>query len=1175
MVATPRVKAAARRIGGRPLVAFERRGLTPVLSVVMPVYNVAEYLAEALDSVLTQTLHNLELIAVDDGSTDGSLEILRDYERKDPRVRVLTQPNSGQGPARNHGVTLARGEFLTFVDSDDTVPPRAFAHMIATLRRSGSDFCVGSVRRLRHGQHVRTAWMRTVHDTDRLGTTLEEFPNAMQDILACNRLFRTAFWREKVGDFRGHIAYEDHVPMLTAYVRAQKFDVLHGVTYNWRIRENLSSTGQQKARLQNLLDRIEVKEEAHRLLQAEASQFVYDTWVGRTLEVDFPPFIYHALHGNDGYRNLLAATFQTYLGRASDHALDMVTVRQKIRGALVAQRRWEEVSAASAYFEDIGFVPPARARDGLVVAVVPDDAAQSFLHGHDERMLRLSPLESHFQGVVEHVQWGAGKVVVEGWAVRRALSISGRTADLRAWLVEESGERLDVPIEGMTTHAANLWAGLQYATYDGGGFRATVDLDRLPARDASWNLEVETTYDGITSRGTLHQRVVESAAVRDSGTGHTWEGVLGTVRAHWHRGRGLCIDVDTAPVVVASLDARPGQVSGTLAVPGGGSVSKVRLLPEGGQAVQATSVATTGGLRFTAPWPVPAHAHPYSVEAVVGQRRVRPLWPDDLLLDGEAAARWRRAPDASPVLVPTVPALEVTGVTLDGESLVVEVHAPDLTEEQAQAVALANPRISLPQEQVARHGGGWSFTFGLRVSLFGMERRIAPSARYELSLAHPGQDPWREGPLATVAPSYSGSLPDRQLGQACNLRATQDEAGRFRLHLEPPLRAEELGPANRRRMRDAYRDHPADPQDSVLFGCYKGEFATDNQLALDRLLAEKRPDLVRYWGVADRSTAVPAGSVPLLLDSQEWYDALGASRFLCHNIDFGPFLRLHPHQRYLQTFHGYPFKSMGVGFWRSKGFSDEELQREVNRRKREWDVLLMPSEEAIAWYQSEYDFHGEYLVTGYPRTDFLVQADPDVVRPEVLARLGVEEKQTVVLYAPTYRDWLTTRAYAARRFDALDLHTLARLLGPSYTLLVRGHNNNQRELDRVTNTAQVVDVTDYPDINELTVAADVAVLDYSSLRFDWALTGKPMVFFVPDLEDYFALRPPLFPYEGTAPGPWTASTEEVAAALGDLRSLDASYAADIAAFNARFNALHDGHAGQRVLEQFFVDRVPT
>jgi CDP-glycerol glycerophosphotransferase len=175
----------------------------------------------------------------------------------------------------------------------------------------------------------------------------------------------------------------------------------------------------------------------------------------------------------------------------------------------------------------------------------------------------------------------------------------------------------------------------------------------------------------------------------------------------------------------------------------------------------------------------------------------------------------------------------------------------------------------------------------------------------------------------------------------------------------------------------------------------------------------------------------------------------------------------------------------------------------------------------------------------------------------------------VVLYAPTYRDRLTTRTFAARRFDELDLDVLARTLGDGFTILVRGHNNNQRELDRVTGVARVVDVTDYPEINDLTLAADVAVLDYSSLRFDWAITGKPMVFFVPDLEEYFALREPLFPFEGTAPGPWATTTAEVAAALADLDVVRTRYAADIAAFNARFNALNDGHASERVYDAFF------
>jgi CDP-glycerol glycerophosphotransferase len=115
----------------------------------------------------------------------------------------------------------------------------------------------------------------------------------------------------------------------------------------------------------------------------------------------------------------------------------------------------------------------------------------------------------------------------------------------------------------------------------------------------------------------------------------------------------------------------------------------------------------------------------------------------------------------------------------------------------------------------------------------------------------------------------------------------------------------------------------------------------------------------------------------------------------------------------------------------------------------------------------------------------------------------------------------------------------------------------------------VVDVTRYPEITDLILAADVAVLDYSSLRFDWVLTGKPVLFFVPDLADYLSARTALFEYGPTAPGPLLSTTGEVVDAILDLDSVSMDYAQARIDFNRRFNALHDGHATQRVVDSFF------
>ena len=92
---------------------------TPLISVIIPVYNMEKYLRECLDSVINQTLKDIEIICVDDGSTDNSLEILKEYAKKDKRLKVFTQKNKGAGAARNLGLTHATGEYLAFLDGDD------------------------------------------------------------------------------------------------------------------------------------------------------------------------------------------------------------------------------------------------------------------------------------------------------------------------------------------------------------------------------------------------------------------------------------------------------------------------------------------------------------------------------------------------------------------------------------------------------------------------------------------------------------------------------------------------------------------------------------------------------------------------------------------------------------------------------------------------------------------------------------------------------------------------------------------------------------------------------------------------------------------------------------------------------------------------------------------------
>ena len=116
--------------------------MAPKVSVIVPVYNVAEYLGQCLDTILLQTLQDIEVICVDDGSTDNSLNILNTYAMFDERLKVIHQENAGAGPARNRGIKEATGDFLIFLDGDDFFHPEMLEKMVVKAEEDNSDVVI-------------------------------------------------------------------------------------------------------------------------------------------------------------------------------------------------------------------------------------------------------------------------------------------------------------------------------------------------------------------------------------------------------------------------------------------------------------------------------------------------------------------------------------------------------------------------------------------------------------------------------------------------------------------------------------------------------------------------------------------------------------------------------------------------------------------------------------------------------------------------------------------------------------------------------------------------------------------------------------------------------------------------------------------------------------------------
>jgi CDP-glycerol glycerophosphotransferase (TagB/SpsB family) len=301
----------------------------------------------------------------------------------------------------------------------------------------------------------------------------------------------------------------------------------------------------------------------------------------------------------------------------------------------------------------------------------------------------------------------------------------------------------------------------------------------------------------------------------------------------------------------------------------------------------------------------------------------------------------------------------------------------------------------------------------------------------------------------------------------------------------------------------------------------------------------------------------------VLFRSRAWYDVLARASHVVTNIELERWFRRRPGQQVLQTFHGYPSKTMGLGLWRSRGLLPSHLEQQLDHTSRTWNALVTPDPAMDEHYRREYAYEGRILALGYPRDDVLVGPDRHDVRSRTRQALGIDPDQRAVLYAPTWRDDLATNFRAAEAVHHLDVERAAADLGSDYVLLLRGHRFHA---GGGRSGSRVVDVTGYPEVNDLILAADAAVLDYSSLRFDFALTGRPMVFLVPDLQEYArGSRQFLFPFEDSAPGPFVHDTAGVVQQLLDP-TLAKRYADEIAAFNARYNPWQDGRAAARVVD---------
>jgi len=356
----------------------------------------------------------------------------------------------------------------------------------------------------------------------------------------------------------------------------------------------------------------------------------------------------------------------------------------------------------------------------------------------------------------------------------------------------------------------------------------------------------------------------------------------------------------------------------------------------------------------------------------------------------------------------------------------------------------------------------------------------------------------------------------------------------------------------------------------ILFESGLGKHYADSPRYIYEEIVDRGLNYKKVWVYNKNMRFKDPNTIKVRRLSPKYFYYLARAKVWVNNQNFPTYIRKRKSTTFVQTWHGTPLKKMLFDIKEVHGRSDDYVERVRNAIKN-WDYLISPSPYATRAFKSAFKFEGDILEIGYPRNDLFYKEDSHILANKVKKRLNIPFEKKVILYAPTFRDNQTSKKNKFIFDLKLDLNALKEKLGNEYMILLRMHVliSNKIKVDEQLDDF-VINVSDYPEMQELLLISDILITDYSSVMFDYANTKRPIMFFTYDLDEYKEkLRGFYIDFESEAPGPLLSNSEEIISAVLNVNEMEREYNEKYMSFIKKYCLLEDGNATKRAVDILF------